>query len=409
VLFVAFFGLYAALGLRLAQGNFLDYWNLAFDFDPSRFVRALAGHPPDGGGFKHPLVLLFRPIGLGFSALGFSAKSAASLVMALFGAGTVVVVFAFCRGAGLSRPEAGALSLLYGVSSTQLFTAFIAESYGLSLFALALTWTLLQRALRSEPRLLLRWRVALAVAVAGITITNVLQNFVGELWLRLRSAAPYDALRGMFRFGVAFGLTFVILAVAIWHRELIGHLADPIQALKTVYWLRTKGEAISLGQVLVTFFGYTVVAPQFTAVDLGSGILMKDFRAFRFEAYSAFALWAWLGLLSVGTLLGLAHSRFRRIAIPMVVALAINVLFHLDYQFRGSVYIYCAHLHFLVFALPLGLACWLPHLPRWCRPAYVAGVLALAALAGTANITRAIELATAFDGVDYGDAPEVKG
>lgn len=30
---------YGVLALRIAAGDFLDYWNLAFDTDPRRFVR----------------------------------------------------------------------------------------------------------------------------------------------------------------------------------------------------------------------------------------------------------------------------------------------------------------------------------------------------------------------------------
>jgi len=38
--------LYSPLAWRLAQGVYLNYYNLAFDFDPIRTVDALTSTPP---------------------------------------------------------------------------------------------------------------------------------------------------------------------------------------------------------------------------------------------------------------------------------------------------------------------------------------------------------------------------
>src|SRR5262245_1686559 len=56
--------LYMVLGLRLARGEYLDYYNLAFDFDPARYVSTFALSPADPGNFKHPLILLLHPLAL---------------------------------------------------------------------------------------------------------------------------------------------------------------------------------------------------------------------------------------------------------------------------------------------------------------------------------------------------------
>src|SRR5580658_2742276 len=68
--------LYVVLALRLARGQYLDYYNLAFDFDPARYVSTFALSPPDPGNFKHPLILLLRPLAVPFLAMGFNAKQA---------------------------------------------------------------------------------------------------------------------------------------------------------------------------------------------------------------------------------------------------------------------------------------------------------------------------------------------
>src|SRR5215470_18054915 len=111
---VAWF-LYGRFGLRLAQGVYFDYYNLAFDFDPPLTLSTLAMSPPDPQGVKHPLMLLLRPLAWPFLAAGLSAKEAAVLVMATFGAGTVALCSMFLRAAGVRRPEAAALCLLFAV------------------------------------------------------------------------------------------------------------------------------------------------------------------------------------------------------------------------------------------------------------------------------------------------------
>src|SRR5216683_991906 len=116
--FVAAWLVYARFGLRLAQGVYFDYYNLAFDFDPPRTLSTLALSPPDPQGVKHPLMLLIRPLAWPFLAAGLSPKQAAVLVMVTFGAGTVALCSMFLRAADVKRPEAAALCLLFAVTGT---------------------------------------------------------------------------------------------------------------------------------------------------------------------------------------------------------------------------------------------------------------------------------------------------
>ena len=55
---------YAGFGLRLAQGFFSEYYNLAFDFDPPRTLQTLALSPADPQGFRHPLIVVAAAAGL---------------------------------------------------------------------------------------------------------------------------------------------------------------------------------------------------------------------------------------------------------------------------------------------------------------------------------------------------------
>jgi hypothetical protein len=83
-------------------------------------------------------------------------------------------------------------------------------------------------------------------------------------------------------------------------------------------------------------------------------------------------------------------------ALGLLATLVVNILFHLEFQYRGSVTIYAAHTHFLVFALGTGLARPVARHPG-LRVAYVGSVLALAALVAADNVPAVMEFAAAFD------------
>jgi hypothetical protein len=178
-------------------------------------------------------------------------------------------------------------------------------------------------------------------------------------------------------------------------------LADPVLALKEIYWLRTKGERTGAFQVARTFLAYSFVSPEYDFVHLPEGIDMRDFRGWRFSGIGTAAVWCWLAFLFSGTVAALAHPRMRWLAAGMVTALLLNIVFHFDFQFRGSLYIYAAHMHFLLFGPAAGLAPWVRHMgiARW---AYVAAVLVLAILLGANNLPIVDTFTRTFDKVDIG-------
>jgi hypothetical protein len=389
--------LYVVLGLRLAQGQYLDYFNLAFDFDPARYVGTFAQSPPDPGGFKHPLILLLRPLALPFLGLGFEAKQASVLVMTGFGAATVAVCFLFLRVIRCGRPEATALTLLFAVTGTQLFTSIIVEAYGPAGFGIAALWLL--TALRlADGRSRVWQRYAIAVFCFGVTLTNVMQVFAAELLVSLRSVGPVQAVRRAIVFGLVLTILVAVLAAAVWHQELMVALHDPVLALKEIYWLRTKGERTGPFQVVRTFLAYSFVSPGYDFLHLPEGIDMRDFRGWHFSPVGAMAVWCWLAFLAAGTVGALANPRTRWLASGIAIALLLNLVFHFDFQFRGSLYIYASHMHFLVFALAAGLAPWVREMGavRW---AYVGVVVALAVLVGADNLPIVDTFTRTFDHV----------
>jgi len=209
-------------------------------------------------------------------------------------------------------------------------------------------------------------------------------------------------------FGMILAIPTLILLVAVWHGTLLEALKDPALAIKQLWWQQTKGLRTGAGQVPLTFFTFSFVSPNYSWLMLPEGINMRDFREYAFPFPGQIAAPLWLAFCAVGTAAGLCHSRYRIIASGMAVALVCNLLFHLDFQFRGSLYLYAAHMHFLIFALSAGLAPWLTA-AKPSGKAYIAVVLLLGVLIGANNLPIVSAFVTDFDNVSVPCVPPCAG
>jgi len=376
--------LYGPLAWRLAAGEYLDYFNLAFDFDPNRAVDSLATDGADFLGFKHPLFELLRPLAWPLRSLGLDPKQAAALLIAGFGAASVGLCFLFFRAAGIARGFAAALAGLFAISCTQLFIAAIVETYGVASFSIVLTWLL--AALRLAGFGVWPWvPYAVGVLTLGTTVTNVVQSVLAEALLAWQRGGPIAAIRRCLRFGLILGVLVALLVLALWFDTLRAALQDPMQAAREVYWLRTKGERSGAWSILESFLGFSIVAPVYSWVTLPGEIRMRDFRAWDFTWTGGLAVALWLGFFMAGAIGAALHPRYRLWALGLFLALVCNLVLHLDFQFRGSLFLYTGHVHFLVLALGAGLA---PHLSPGSRAgrAYLGVVLLLGLLVAANNL-----------------------
>jgi hypothetical protein len=394
---LAAFALYAGFGLRLAAGRFLEFYNLAFDFDPPPYLALLTGEEFERGNVKHPLVLLLRPLAWVPTALGVPPQVAATLLMAVFGGATVAVAYLFLRTLAAAVAPAAALAVLFAVSGAQVFTSIIVEAYGPAAFGIAGIWLLAARGM-ADPARGGHARLAAAVFAYGVTTTNVVQSFIAEalLWWRRRGLA--GALRPMVRFGLAVAAVAALLTAIVWIDWLVAALADPVELVRQVYWARTKGERVGAADTVLRLLGYTFVSPKFDRLPVPEGYDMVDFRTPAFGPLAGTAWVAWHLFWATGAVAALAHPRTRWLATAMAGTLAFNIVLHLDFQFRGSLYLYAGHTHFLMFALGAGLAPLL-HPGSRAAAAYVAVVLVLTVLVGAVTFDRAADFATRFDEV----------
>lgn len=391
LLFLISFAFYATLGHKLANGQYLDYYNLGFDFDPYLYLSTLVADSADKVGFKHPLIIGIRPIAQLLMVFGIAPKFAAVLTMCLFGAATNVLVWCFLRLNGIDRLVTCLLSVIFALSSTTVITAIVTESYGVTNFAIALTWLMGLSCIKAETRKSAAWRYVSALVLTGTTITNVVQSMIVEFCVGWQASKSREAIRLTVRFWWKFALLFIAVAVAVWHAEILAALHDPVGAARNIWWLQTKGEKSGFLEIIRTFFVYSFIAPDFTTVTLsGEGASktftrMLDFREWRFSGPGACAVVLWLVGLALGTLSLLKNKSNKKLYVGIVTALLFNIIFHRHFQFRGSLYLYAAHTHFLIFAL-FSRTALLTASNAWRRNLYIAALVSLVAAVGLNNV-----------------------
>jgi hypothetical protein len=395
VLTCAAFVLYINPGLQLSQGVYYQYYNLGFDYDPYRVYSLLTEASPDKMGFKHPFLIVFRPLGLALMALGFSPASAVAMVMAACGACTLTLAWTFLRLAGIGRPESLALVALFSVSATQLITAIVPETYGFAGLTIAFVWVIAV-ARQGHASSFQRERLAAAALAAGVTTTNLIQAIIAEWFIPGMREDVQARLRRVIAMLVLLIPVIMLASLLVWHRELWIALNDPLLALKQILWMQPKGEKAGIVSVAQTFLGLSFVAPDWSWVPLPEGTNMRDWREWSFSGTGQVAAPLWLGMLLAGSVAGLSDRNFRPIAIALLVTLAFNLVFHLRYQYRESLFLYAAHTHFLCFALASGLATVAAG-RMYLRVAFVGLTLTLATLTAANNLPKAFEFANAFE------------
>jgi hypothetical protein len=400
---------YAWLALPLSRTLYADHINLAFDFDPTFFVRYLTA-PMDaqqGINYKHPLWALFRPLAMPFLATGFGAKEAAALAMAVSGGLAAGLAYTYARLARVGVPESIAAALLFAASSCSVFVAVVPESYGWVNLSLPLLWCTYLLASRMSTGAL-GARLVAGVFVAGVTITNLVQALIAEWALRSRAQPLLRATLQTALVGAAVVAGVAAILVVLQPADFWAVLTRPLQTAKDIYWLRTKGDGVGLAQLLSTFLLFAFFAPEFDRVPLAENIFMLDFRSASYAPVVLLMGALWLVFWLANLVVGLRQRPQRWLVAGLAGTVVLNLLFHLDYQFRGSVFIYASHLHFPIFALGLAAGPWVRTRGGAVRAGYAAVLLALALTAAYASGERVLELISIMQRIELpAEAPEL--
>lgn len=394
VLGLASGALYVWMALQLSRSDYGLADNFAFDLDAKLYMCTYALSPMSMGGVKHPLLLLLRPIVQAVMLLGATPEAAAGLVMAAAATLSVALFHLFARVIGVAAAIAVPFTALYALCATQLFFSMIPETYGPAACGLAALW--LMAALRLErPAAGGKWRYLVAGVAFGVTITNVVQAFLVELAVWLRAGPMVAALRRTTVFGLWLAVPLGVLLLGIWHDDVLAMLRDPIGWLKHVYWMQTFSEKAGVGQILLTFLEFVVVAPAYVWVPLEEGWNMRDFRVPDFSPVGMVAVAGWSVLLLGGIITGLRDHAMRWLTVSLLIAFAFNVLLHTRFQFRLSLFIYTPHVMMIIFGLAAGLARAASRGAGTMRAMAVA-MAALAVVVAVNNVPKALAFSQDF-------------
>jgi hypothetical protein len=354
----------------LLQSNVLKSYNWAFDFDSARFGQIWCTrdyNPADysmSWAFRHPLIMALRPICFGIQAVGLSVNQAVLLLAGLSAGLGAGLAYLYCRTIALQRIDALLMTLWFALSAQPLMLGALPEAYGLALCGIGLSFIVTAKQALGLPTSYSLRHCALVIN-AGVTITNVLLPVFSEAMHFFRSKAKRSRLKSMTLFFFAgFGL-FVLFALGLNLLFRPSASDTAIDAAKQVWWSVhiNNEQPASLFQIARTLMVYNLVAPDFTTVliEPAAPKPMLDFRLWLYDSSGLIAIILSLALVLVGTFRAFTEPALRPIALTALFWIAFNVLLYRYWQYRGSIYIYGAHVSFALLALAaLTLKCGLP-------------------------------------------------
>ncbi|AXY03755.1 hypothetical protein D1115_23040 (plasmid) [Vibrio alfacsensis] len=130
---------------------------------------------------------------------------------------------------------------------------------------------------------------------------------------------------------------FSVAFIICYYQSILSIISDPIGVIKRTLWAVVRpGEKEDLLSISMTFIVHSFVAPIHSVIEIESNKFMSDFRGNEFSvlAYINIAL---LFILSV---LACINGKKCFIAFSWVL---ITMIFHLEYQDRGSLFLYTGH------------------------------------------------------------------
>lgn len=341
---------------RLRNSEHLKSFNWAFDFDASRFVRiwcdANWGAEDLSLGWlaRHPLIMTMRPMCRGLVHLGMFPGEAALIVSAVIAGANVAMCYVLGRVLQLARVDAMLLALWFSMLAQPLFLSAIPEAYGLAMLGLGLGMVVIALQSQGHP-VGTPLRAASAIWNAGITATNLVFAVLAELISALRASSLAVTAFNLARFAVATGLLFAVLAMGLMllFPPALGDTA--VQSARQIWWDAhiNNEQAASILDILKTFSVYNLVAPEFTIVliDPMAPKPMIDFRQWHYEWFGVVAIGLTAIVAAIGAWRVVRDRELRLLGLVALAWLGANLLLHSYWQYRGSIYIYGAHVAFL--------------------------------------------------------------
>jgi hypothetical protein len=343
-----FFVAYLYLGLQLNSPR-VDTTDNFLDADNYTWMRRIAWE--DGGRLEmrgpHPFAfLILRPLGWTLNLLFQEPFLSALLLNTLAGGLCVYLAWVFIGQQTQNPTYAILIAGLLGISTSHLWFGAIIESYIFSAAALLAGFVLLQRRRES-----IRSVSVAALITFGLTLTNVVQSFIGFAVARPRAREIISFAAVV----LALGLVFSLLQ-AVWYPSSVLFFGPDgarteqefsISILQEPAW-RAAGRATLLVRTVLL---YAVIAPRpFVFTDEVGGTFPR-FNFFRiapgeyaFSSYDGLGqalVIVWAALLLVAAyrfVRKLAQTRRADFALAFLLCVVFNLLLHVGYGYEPFLY-----------------------------------------------------------------------
>lgn len=341
---------------ELYLSGFYSYINIAFDLDQSWYFDIITRAPEHwiykGESMetplnvKHPFLYILR-IPTEFLQLFGMNEEISGIVTTLFFVSMTPVVFYLCaRMLKNTQLNSFLLTLIFIFSTTFVVNAQVLDSYSIAQFWIITAVFIFIRCI-SLNILDNSWGKAFVyVAMVGTTSYLILLVILCELLILTKNRGKgHSELIGYAK-TIIFKSTmlFIFFFVAIYYEILIALILDPVGVLKSVLWAVARpGEKSGIETILEVFFLTSFIAPPPTLMNLGDGTIMLDYRSYEFSWYTIFTV-----ALLISVFVIAIKSEISYIYSLSLLWFLINVLFHIVYQDRGSLFLYTGHIFPLV-------------------------------------------------------------
>lgn len=178
-LFTCFLSVYFTTSNLLAKTHVFEQYNVLFEIDTPRVIGDLtessANHYRTS---VHPIyVLMMNPLGSLLKNMLGSSVLAAIFINSFFGAVAVGLIFCLFILLRMDIINAALLSILFGMSTSQLVFSVVPDTPSLAICSLLFTHLLFLVSLQQRKKYLVLWVVG-GVFSLGVTTTNFVQTLI---------------------------------------------------------------------------------------------------------------------------------------------------------------------------------------------------------------------------------------
>jgi hypothetical protein len=323
-------------------------------------------------------VLMVNPVGELLQRLTHSPMMASMIINSLFGGAAVALSFRLFAWLFGSRREAALLSVLFGVTASQMILSAVPGTSTMAVCSLLVTMNLFAYSLRKMSLPLIPWILA-GIFTLGVTTTNVIQTVIcfgaaclyiyGSkcIWYKMKKSA-------IFLVGVV-GITAVLAIIqkVLYPSTVLFFAADAYtEDMHYASLLIFQNPGIVLWQLFKNFFMVNIIAPNpvIFAMEGRSlpAVTFTPAMQYTFAGYAGTILWLALTLTGIILLVNdlrkksASHTGNRIFLIAASMCLLFNLVLHSFYGVEhGSIeyFLYSANFTFLVVTI-MGLLVKIP-------------------------------------------------